>query len=242
MIIDTYKYPISIYSIFLTSSVLIGFIVATVILIRHKANKTAVICSIMLNGALLIYFGIMFTYIVNIGKGKTSPGVTSMGGVVGIIAGSYIMYRIFKDTMLIQAYLTVFPLIYSISKIGCFFGGCCGGREYYGPLAVNYIHNGKLVNPTLTFPVPLLEAAVFMIIFIIVAITFTKMSFRKHLCLNAFICCAAKFGMDFLRSSHINEIISINQVLCLIIALLAVAVIIWGDKIFTVKKQNICHK
>lgn len=63
-------------------------------------------------------------------QGKPSLGLTSIGGVFGIAVGSIIMYLIFKDRMLMQAYFTTFPLIYSVSKIGCFFGGCCGGLDW----------------------------------------------------------------------------------------------------------------
>lgn len=238
MIIDIFKYHISIYSIFLISSIFIGFAIATALLIRHSANRIAIICSVVLNGALLLYFGLIFTFIVNIGKGKPSLGLTSIGGVFGIAVGSIIMYLIFKDRMLMQAYFTTFPLIYSVSKIGCFFGGCCGGLEYHGPMAVNYLRNGELVNPTLTFPVPLLESAVFLVIFIVIAILFKKLDFKAHIAINSFVCCTAKFGLDFLRSSHIGEILSVNQILCLIITLLTIAFYIWGDKIFTAKPKN----
>jgi len=238
VIINPYKYPISIYAIFLTSSILIGFFIATMMLVRNKTNKIAICCSLILNGVMLIYFGLVFNYLVNIGKDNTSLGFTSMGGVIGVTLGSVIMYLIFKDLMLLQAYLTVFPLIYSISKIGCFFGGCCGGREYYGPLSVNYIDkDGALVHPYLTFPVPLLESAVFLLIFVAIVILFRKLSFRIHIALNSALCCIAKFGIDFLRSSHEGVVISINQLLCAIVFVMTLIFLILGKRFFSTSNQ-----
>ena len=46
--------------------------------------------------------------------------------------------------------LCLLPLGQSIGRIGCFFNGCCYGREYDGILSVKYIINGveKRIVPT----------------------------------------------------------------------------------------------
>ena len=233
MIFNTDNYPISIYSICFAIAVLAGFSVATAILLIKKRNKTAIICAAMLNIILLFYGGLMFSFLVNIDSGKLSFGLTSMGGAFGLIIGSFIMYCIYKDTELLKAYMAVLPLIYSISKLGCFFAGCCGGIEYHGPMAINYIRHSENMYPDYTFPIQLLESIVFMLIFIIVIALYKKYDFRIHIAVNGAICCVAKFGLDFLRSSHIKKIISMNQILCLVVLILTIVMIVFGNRIFS---------
>lgn len=266
MIIDTTQYHTSIYAICVMTSILAGFIVASILLVKQKSSKITILCSALLNIVLLGYCGLVFEFIVNIKSGyfgsepadlitpnpqvdlsNENPltglismmGLTSIGCAIGIIIGSYILSRIFKNTMIIKAYTTVLPLIYSIAKIGCFFGGCCGGQEYHGPMAVNYLRYGEYINPTLTFPVPLLESVVFMAIFVPMIILFNKLEFRTHIAINGILCCVAKFCIDFLRSSHVGQNISINQILCLVLLAMVILFFILSDKVFS-RKAEIC--
>lgn len=215
----------------LIASLVIGFAIASLILVKQQAGSIATLCSIVLNGTLLLYLSFFFNFIVNIGSRRLMFGLTSMGGVFGIIIGSFIMFRIFKNAMLMKAYFAVLPLIYSISKIGCYFGSCCGGTEYHGPLATNYIRNGEYVYPTTIFPVQLLEALCFMLIFIVMLILFNRLSCRVHIALNGILCCVAKFSLDFLRDSHNGVVISANQILCLITFALSILMLIIGKRL-----------
>ena len=231
MIIETYKYPISLYGICLFASLVIGFTIATVIMVRQKVNSVAVICSFVLNIPLLLSFGFIFNIIVNIGKENIKPGITSIGCAFGICTGAITVALIFKSAKLLQAYFTVLPLIYSIAKTGCFLGGCCGGLEYHGPLAVNYLRHNEYAYPTLTFPIQLLETAVFMIIFIILVVLYKKIKWQNHIALNGILCGAAKFILDFFRHSHIDVKISIIQILCIPVVIASVIFIFAGKKI-----------
>ena len=231
MIIDTLKYTISPYSITLIASIIIGFAVAAILLVRSKIDKMIIVFSVMINTTLLVYFGLIYTVISNAIYKSGGLGFSSMGGMMGVLLGSFIMYAVTKKTDIIKSYSAILPLVYSISKLGCFFVGCCGGKEYRGPLAVTYLGNMDFIMPYPTFPVPLLESVCFALIFIIVMVLYSKLSTSKHIALNVLICAAMKFGLDYLRISHVGQILSMNQIACMITVIcMAVIMIIISRK------------
>lgn len=221
LVFDTTKYPISIYAICLSSSILIGLTVAVLLLLKERVNKTVAVFSAVINAILLVYFGIFFTLVANIKSGKAVFGFTSTGGAIGVVIGTFIFYKIFKEKLVFKAYASVIPLMYAVSKLGCFFSGCCGGREYHGPLSVKYIGTADFINDYATFPVPLLECVVFFIIYSVMMIHYKKMGVVGYVCLNMALCAFAKLLIDFLRSSHIGQVISINQICCILFIVVA---------------------
>jgi len=218
LIIDTEKYPISLYSIFLVSSLLIGFLVAVILMRKLKVRKDALICSAFLNIVLIIQLSLTYTYVIGLFEGREVFGFSSMGAVIGLLLGSFFTSRLFKEPHILKAFSAVLPLIYAISKLGCFFAGCCGGIEYHGFGAVTYLGSKDFIRDCPTLPVPMLETIAFTIIFIIVILLFNKLDLKKHITLNALLCALAKGLLDFLRYSHVNQVISINQIFCILVA------------------------
>ena len=161
-----------------------------------------------------ILSALLLTYVSTGGK---KFGLSSMGGLFGMYASVFTLSLITRDRkstkLALENCTLVLPLIYSISKIGCFFAGCCHGIPYHGPFCVEY--SGKIHETGCIFPVQLAETVVFFLIFT------AGMIMLKMKCKNTAIhiltaCAAAKAMLDFLRESHIGKAVSLNQVLCLL--------------------------
>ncbi len=113
-----------------------------------------VICPVVLSalvGGKLIFASVMLL------KGETSlfvifSGFVFYGGFIGSLIGLLIYCIKHKEDyfLLSDIILCLLPLGQSIGRIGCFFNGCCYGREYDGILSVKYIINGveKRIVPT----------------------------------------------------------------------------------------------
>lgn len=178
---------------------------------KHIAGYLSLLAPLM-----SIFFGLLLTYITTFGKGM---GLSSIGGLLGMYAAVVTIALIGKDrrefgTMLTSCTLVV-PLMYSISKIGCLCAGCCRGMDYHGPFCIEY--TGKKTGDICVFPVQLTETLLFFAIFITGIILFLKKKHNSEL----FIIIASVLGkglLDFLRASHMNKVISLNQILCIVIA------------------------
>ena len=95
-------------------------------------------------------------------------GLSSYGAVIGLIVMLFLYSKQhkkkFKD--LLFAIMPSIPLMYGIGKIGCFLVGCCYGIKYYGPLSITYNYSPSAPKDIGLFPIQLLEAIVFIIIFV----------------------------------------------------------------------------
>ena len=188
---------------------------------KHMAGYLSLLAPFM-----SIFFGLLLTYITTFGKGV---GLSSLGGLFGMYAAVVTIALICKDRREFMSMLTsctlVVPLMYSISKIGCLCAGCCRGIAYHGAFCIEY--TGKRTGDICVFPVQLAETILFFDIFVTGIILFLKKKQNTEL----FVIIASvlgKGGLDFLRASHTDKIISLNQILCIVIA----AVGIVGYKYF----------
>ncbi|SEH42375.1 Prolipoprotein diacylglyceryltransferase [Ruminococcus flavefaciens] len=188
---------------------------------KHMAGYLSLLAPFM-----SIFFGLLLTYITTFGKGV---GLSSLGGLFGMYAAVVTIALIGKDRREFMSMLTsctlVVPLMYSISKIGCLCAGCCRGIAYHGAFCIEY--TGKRTGDICVFPVQLAETLLFFAIFVTGIILFMKKKQNTEL----FVIIASvlgKGGLDFLRASHTDKIISLNQILCIVIA----AVGIVGYKYF----------
>lgn len=159
-----------------------------------------------------------FDYFANINKYKTfkflSLGLSSYGAVIGITIMIFIYSKQFKKDFytILSLIMQSVPLIYGISKIGCFLAGCCYGIEYNGPLNVVYKYSNSAPKGIKLFPIQIIEAIVFIIIFIIFYKKRKNTNKKKSVGELFIVCGTAKFLLDFFRHTHMYQLISINQI------------------------------
>ena len=205
--IDVYFGRISIYSIMILLSFIIGFAFASKYLYKKNLPKRLIFLLPFLNSLCAIFVALDYTYIFSHGI-----GLSSIGGVVGIFIGCAISGVLFKDyrEQIWVAYCSVLPLMYSIAKLGCFFVGCCYGKPTKGYLTVVYTGDALLVDTPL-IPIQLIESIVFFCIWLF--------HFRYSVIVELIICSIAKFILEFFRyePNLINQEICIGLILILLI-------------------------
>ena len=100
-------------------------------------------------------------------SGIKDTGIVFYGGLFGLLISYRVISKIFKQDIYIMDILAVcIPLFHSISRIGCFFGGCCFGLESKSPIAINYttVIFGEAIT-AYRIPIQLIEAGFNMLIF-----------------------------------------------------------------------------
>jgi phosphatidylglycerol:prolipoprotein diacylglycerol transferase len=160
-------------------------------------------------------------------------GFVFYGGLIGGVIGLFIYVKHYKLNAFkfFELYATIVPLGHSIGRVGCFFGGCCYGIEYDGPLSVTYdmtIGNTPVGIPL--FPVQLVEAALLLCLFFVVLFLYIK---KRHLGIQVltygFVYCLLRFSLEFLRGDKERGALlgmSTSQFISLIFAAVLIAIII----------------
>lgn len=201
---------ISPYGLCMVLSFVLGYVFIVLQLKKDQIEKKIIFYSVMLSLSCSIYLAVAYTIIFS-----DAFGFSSIGGALGIIIGMLIMGAISKPNReaIYRRYIQSLPLLYGVSKLGCFFAGCCYGIAYDGPCSLTYIGTRESLPQGAVFPIQLLESIVFLGIFI--GTCFFAKKYANVLTIA--ICCAAKFGLDYLRASHVDQVISVNQIFCILI-------------------------
>lgn len=89
-------------------------------------------------------------------------GLVFYGGLIGMIMGMYIYCRQYKVEFVPFADILapLIPGVHGVGRIGCFFAGCCYGKEYHGFGSVRFPENEmiKELDDVPRIPVQLIEA------------------------------------------------------------------------------------
>ena len=212
--IDTSYLLIPPYVVMIVLACTLGIVLQYIMNKKRGVDKGTSGFVALLSPFMSLFFGLLLTYVSSGGK---SFGLSSIGGLVGMYGSVLTMALIVRDSeksrIMFENCTLVLPIMYSVSKIGCLLAGCCHGRPYSGPFALEY--TGKVTETGSVFPVQLSETVVFFIIFVTGILMFAKGS--KAVIPMVFIASAAAKGLlDFTRESHVGRILSLNQILCFV--------------------------
>lgn len=207
MTINTIKFPI--YMTF----ILLSFLGACVYIYKYLINKKIKKNDILLYISMIVPFGLIGSLIICYIIDK-DMGLSSYIGCFVLIITSIFYEKInpSKNSDYIKCTMLSLPLIYGVSKLGCFFAGCCYGRPYNGFLSVTY--TSELNIPL--FPIQLLESLVFIGLFIVLNIINKKYN-KNIISITLIVCALAKFFLDFLRYDHLTKMITTNQIISIIL-------------------------
>lgn len=225
--IEQTKIPL--YGLMLILSFVLMALFIGISLYKLKVPGILIGYSLLLTTFCVVSGAVIFHIVTHLNQGMSlsNLGISSYGGAIGLISSTFIFTAIYKEKrqQIITLYFLTLPLMYGISKLGCFLGGCCYGIPYN---QIGYVHYNIYNTPTEPlFPVQLAETICFLIIFGFCCYLFF---YKKNKYLIEFImifCALGKFVLDFLRSSHINIILSVNQVVSLIFIAIAVFCILF---------------
>lgn len=213
-------FEISTYILIISISFLIGFI-AFYKISRKDYNRLDITYIYVVNilgfaiGAKLLSL-ISNSIKINI-YNFINSGYSFLGGILGSILVVALYCKKYKLHFIniISNFMVIYPLIYSISKIGCFLNGCC-----YGVININDI-NYK-------FPLQLVDSAIMLILFFILLIQSNK---QKKLVITMFLSIfnIVRFLEDYFREFR-NTVIfnfTLEQILCVILIITSVIIIIF---------------
>lgn len=223
MIINKINFPI--YGIIIVLSVFIGMLYVYVSLRKDNYKDKNILLYFLMYAAFSFVLGKMFTIITNPNENNfLTAGLSSYGGLVGVILSAYIFEKILPTNNKIIKYSIIsLPLIYGLTKIACFVVGCCYGIPYNG--IFNVIYTSGLNKPL--FPIQITETIVFLIIFIICH----KLRNNKNIIYITIILVSIfKFLLDFLRYDHITKLITVNQIFSIVLLIGTIIVFIYNKK------------
>lgn len=131
---------------------------------------------------------------------RFGSGMTFMGGLIGgavVFLGLYFLFRKRLPGRLIDI-LSVLPCCITVAhgfgRIGCFFAGCCYGKETDSFLGVKFPNLPNPVHPT-----QLYEAAFLFILFGVLSYLLLKKHFRYNLSVYLAAYAIFRFAIEFVR-------------------------------------------
>lgn len=208
---------IPLYGILLVTGILSGLYIMykNVKTLNYKKEENYGLILYILLGTL---FGAKyFTLLTNFNKFKDNIdfkkiGLSSYGAIIGILILLIIFAKQYKKNFkdLINNILPAVPLMYGISKIGCFLAGCCYGIKYNGPLNITYKYSLSAPKNISLLPIQIIETITFILIYLY--ISKKKKENKNIIGITLLLCGLSKFLLDYLRMNHINKILTVNQI------------------------------
>ena len=168
------------------------------------------------NGIVSIAFGFLsatlfqsvYNYIKNPGEGfRFGSGMTFLGGLIGGVVCFLIGYAIFRKryTAKLSDVISVLPCCITIAhgfgRIGCFFAGCCYGKETESVLGVKF---PNLAHPV--YPTQLYEAAFLFFLFALCSVLLLKKHYRHNMSLYLICYGVFRFLIEFLRGDDRGQL------------------------------------
>ena len=216
-------YPYKIFNLFYLYGLMIaiGLLAAFIVLFywgKKKKIEEKFVDFIFYNGiaSIIVGFGAAalfqatYNYIENPEAGfQLGGGITFMGGLVGGVVcflGVYFIFRKRFKTKLVDT-LSMFPCAiligHAFGRIGCFFAGCCYGKETDCFLGVQFPGFSAPVHPT-----QLYEAAFLFLMFGICFYLLMKKDFKHNLSLYLVSYGTFRFLIEYVRADHRGEFVA----------------------------------
>ncbi len=165
-----------------------------------------------------------------------SGGLSILGAVIGIISTLtiYLYHSKLPGLKILDRIALYTPLLQSISRLGCFFAGCCFGKITHLPWGIIYTNCDSLAPLHITLHPTQIYSSIFLLCSFFILLCFNRYSQRKKagqiLALYIIMISLERFFIDFLRGDQeffaepgIFGILSIQQALALCLFLGAVA-------------------
>ena len=221
--LDFYYFTFSTYILMVGISFIISFVIFYQIS-KNDYNKIDLIYIYILNIFGFAIGSKLLSLIVNNREitiyNFINSGYSFIGGILGsllIIAVYCKKYKLDLKNIL-SRFTVIYPLIYSISKIGCFLNGCCGG---------------SIMN--LNFPLQLIDSIIMLELFLILLLQFKKQN-RLNLITFLIVFGIIRFFEDFFRDLRIVIIYNLTLYQLICIALVITGVFFFIQTIRNVEK------
>ena len=144
-------------------------------------------------------------------------GFSILGSVLGVLLTlpAYLLYAQIPILPLLDLVSIYGPLLQSVSRLGCFFAGCCYGMPTTKPWAITYTDTGSVAPLYVCLhPTQLYSSALLLLIFAFQYFV-GRHYFKKTgqlICSYLMLISAERFFVDFWRGDRMTDApLSINQ-------------------------------
>lgn len=232
----------------------VGFVVSTcvfIVLLSRKHFPVEVDLRILFASFIFLLlfargFGILSALFRYVAERKplsweilSEGGIVFFGGLIGLLLAFHIISRAKKtDKDTIHVLAVCIPLFHAFARVGCFFGGCCFGKESTCILSIEYttLIDGVTVTAQ-RIPIQLFEAVFNLSLFLYLLFLIARPNWRERLLLHQylFFYSFGRFILEFYRGDSVRGVafgISFSQIICMIVLLLEIA------RFVTIKKRK----
>jgi phosphatidylglycerol:prolipoprotein diacylglycerol transferase len=145
--------PLHAYGTFLGLSFAAGWVVALLEAMRRKLPTERVAGCFIIAGVLALVMSRVLWLLTNPGAQQAAVGTQGLvayggfiGGTMGVVIGARLLHVPLLAWADCAAPATAVGL--AITRIGCFFNGCCWGKPTEMPWGVHFPHVDGVVHPT----------------------------------------------------------------------------------------------
>ncbi len=153
-----------------------------------------------------------------------NTGIVFYGGLIGLLLSYSFLSKVVKqDNHIMDIVAVCIPLFHSIARVGCFFSGCCFGKESCSQIAVNY--TTRVLGETVTarrIPVQLIEALFNFLLFFYLLKLLREEEWKQENILRRYLLLysTGRFIIEFFRGDLVRGVIrsiSFSQVISILI-------------------------
>ena len=201
------------------------------------------IASIVVGFGFATLFQSTYNYIKNPSAGfELGSGMTFIGGLIGGVACFLAIYFIFRKKYTTRLYevISLLPcsilIAHAFGRIGCFFAGCCYGKETDSFLGIQFPDLPHPVHPT-----QLYEAAFLFVLFAVSVYLILKKDFKHNLSLYLIAYGVFRFLIEYVRGDDRGELVgfvSPSQFWSIIMAVAGVAIIFVMNHVLVKAARN----
>lgn len=129
-----------------------------------------------------------------------------LGGLLAVLLFTRFT-RLFEKKNALDLYAVATPLFHTFGRVGCFFGGCCYGRECSHGILIRENQLNPSVAGVPRFPVQLVEAGCNLLIFLLLLSLFRrKHAEGKLILVYLTVYPTVRFSLEFLRGDAIRGV------------------------------------
>ncbi len=215
-IIQIGNYKVYMYGLMIAVGILVGSLVLYVYGKKKKLDEAFLdFCFFDSIGAIFFGFGsaalfqALYNYIEDPSAGfSLGGGITFIGGLLGGVIFFIAVYFIFRKK-LTERLIRLVPLApciilidHAFGRVGCFFAGCCYGKQTDSIFGIKFPGMSHAVHPT-----QLYEAIFLFIMFALCSYLYLKKDFRHNMSLYLVSYGVFRFCIEFLRGDDRGEFI-----------------------------------
>lgn len=247
--------PAYIFFVILGLIVTIGTFIILFSCKKYQLKENLISIAISLVGMIVIakLFGCISGIYRDIGMGiklswdsLINSGIVFYGGLIGfVLSYSICARRTHQDKHILDILAVCIPLFHTITRIGCFFGGCCYGKETHTLFGISYTTTvfGEIVTAN-RIPTQLIEAAFNFCLFLYLLLLYSRSNWKEKNILRRYllIYSIGRFFIEFLRGDIVRGVIfgvSFSQVISIIIWIYLLSTYLKSKKDTTVKEELI---